>query len=192
MLEQQTIKRSERCVISVIGQHAGEGTETILNRKIADIEQTGKTFWMMRSRKASPPMVQRLCQDLSVYVIFIAPSTAGGARHATTSQQAIEYSPDKNRWHPIPENISPVSGKIDGRAAAFIFDQIKQVPSDTINLWQYADFDTPERPLKFMPGCSTICAVRKDMSAHPGKIKSRDREVVAVARLCKPYCVWLR
>jgi hypothetical protein len=41
--------KSARCIISVMGDHAGEGTDAIFIRKIADIKQTGITFWLMRS-----------------------------------------------------------------------------------------------------------------------------------------------
>ncbi len=36
--------KSDLCIISVMGAHAGEGTDVIFNRKIADIARTGKTF----------------------------------------------------------------------------------------------------------------------------------------------------
>ena len=44
------------CVVSVMGDHAGEGADGS-NRKKADINRLGKTFWLMRSSKARPAKV---------------------------------------------------------------------------------------------------------------------------------------
>jgi hypothetical protein len=62
----------------------------------------------------------------------------------------------------------------------------------TLDLWGYADGADPDKPLKFILGLSTACAVRKDMSTHPERMKSRYRRIVAVARLAEPFCVWVR
>lgn len=64
-----------RCIISVMGDHAGEGVDAILKRKIADIGRVGKTFWLMRSPKAQPAQVQKMCRAAPAYVIFVAPAT---------------------------------------------------------------------------------------------------------------------
>jgi hypothetical protein len=48
---------SQNCVLSVMGDHAGEGADMIFNRKKADINRLGKTFWLMRSSKALPAQV---------------------------------------------------------------------------------------------------------------------------------------
>ena len=48
-----------QCVVSAMGDHAGEGIDAIFERKIADIRRTGKTFWLMKSPKARPGELQR-------------------------------------------------------------------------------------------------------------------------------------
>jgi hypothetical protein len=40
-----------QCIVSVMGDHAGEDSDAIFNRKKADIERLGVTYWLMRSRK---------------------------------------------------------------------------------------------------------------------------------------------
>jgi hypothetical protein len=181
-----------QCVISVMGAHAGEDADAIFRRKIADIECAGKTFWLMRSHKARPPQVQDLCRTIPSYTIFIEPSTIGGARPTTTEDISREYSGDGELWYPLPKGISPVTGKLDAGAFALVFDMMTTAVAGTLDLWGYGDFFDMENPLKFMLGRSTVCAVRKDMTKHAARMKSRYRGIVAVARLAQPYCVWMR
>ena len=138
-----------QCVLSVMGDHAGEDADAIFTRKKNDITRTGKTFWLMRSPKARPAQVQGICKTIPAYTIFVESATKGGARPTTD-----------------------VSG--------------------TLDLWNYGEFSDIQKPLKFILGCSTVCAVRNDTKAHLEKMKSRYRGIVAVARLADPYCVWIR
>ena len=81
---------------------------------------------------------------------------------------------------------------MDSSATALVFDELTTDVDRTVDLWAYADAADSDKPVKFILGLSTACAVRKDMSAHPQRMKSRWRRVVAVARLTDPYCAWLR
>ena len=180
------------CIISVMGDHAGEDANSIFDRKIADISRTGKTFWLMKSPKARPIQVQELCRIKPVYIFFIESATIGGARPTTTEDAAKEYSSDGQSWYSFPEGLSPVTGKLDKSAAALVFEVLSTNLSGTLDLWDYAEFFDVRKPIKFILGCSTVCAVKKNMKSHPDKMKSRYRGIVAVARLTKPYCVSLR
>jgi hypothetical protein len=184
--------QSHSCVISVMGAHANEGSETIFGRKMQDIDKTGMTYWLMRSPKARPPEVQDICKTTTSYVIFIEPASKGGARPTTTVDAASQFSPDRRSWKALPPGIGPVTGKLDTGATALVFDRLETVPSGTIDLWAYAEAVDSRTPLKFILGCSTVCAVKNDMSPHPGRMKYRYRSVVAVARLVSPFCVWLK
>jgi hypothetical protein len=180
------------CVISVMGAHAGEDADTIFERKIEDCRTVGRTFWVAKSAKARPQQVQAICGSARGYVIFVEPATPSGARATTESASAEEYSPDRIVWSPLPKGLGPVTGQIDGHAAALVFDRLIMHVDRTIDLWTYADGANPDMPLRFILGLSTACAVRKDMSGHPSRMKSRYRRVVAAAQLAEPYCVWLR
>jgi hypothetical protein len=184
--------KSDRCIISVMGAHAGEGVDAIFNRKIADIERTGKTFWLMRSPKARPIQVQDICKPSPAYTIFVEPASKGGARPTTNNEAAKEHSADKKIWSQLPKGVGPVTGKIDSSATALVFDRMTTNFSGTIDLWKYSDFSVEEKPLKFILGCSTVCVIQKDMSTHPDRMKSRYRGIISVAKLTEPYCVWLR
>lgn len=181
-----------QCVLSVMGDHAGEGADVIFKRKIADIERTGTTFWLMRSIKARPTQVQGICNTIPSYTIFVESATKGGARPTTKENTAREYSDDRILWYHLPIGLGPVTGKLDAGASALVFDMMTTDVSGTLDLWGYGDVLDAHKPIRFILGCSTICAIRKDTKSYPEKMKSRFREIVAVARLTKPYCVWIR
>ena len=101
-----------RCIISVMGDHAGEGVDEIFERKYSDIKRTGKTFWLLKSPKARPVQVHKLCTPPPTYTIFVEPSSKGGARPTTRDDAVREYSEDGKIWHRLPEGISPVTGKL--------------------------------------------------------------------------------
>jgi hypothetical protein len=179
--------RAPKCVISVMGAHAGEDAAAIFNRKICDCREIGRTFWVASSAKARSAQVQAICDSSHGFVIFVEPATPGGARPSKESDYATEYSPDRATWLSLPSGVGPVTGQMDGSATALVFDQLTIDVDRTLDLWGYADGADQDRPLKFMLGLSTACAVQKDMSTHPNRMKSRCRRIVAVARLAEPY-----
>ncbi len=183
---------SPNCVISVMGDHAGEGADEIFNRKKADIHRVGKTFCLIRSSKARPDQVQGMCATIPAYTIFVEPATKGGARPTMAEDAAKEYSYDRALWHRLPEDLSPVTGKLDAGATALVFDMMTTDVSGTLDLWEYGELSETPKPLRFVLGCSTVCSVRKDTKSHLEKMKSRYRGIVAVARLADPFCVWVR
>ena len=74
--------------------------------------------------------------------------------------------------------------------SALILDQLQNV-NEELDLNQYAEFNK-NTPLKFGLGCSTICAIKKDMSSHPDRVKSNKRKIWAKGRLREPFCVWIK
>ena len=182
--------------ISVMGPHAGESEKEIFNLKIQDIHNIGLTFWLIKSHRAKPKMVQELClkanaENTESYCVFIEASSKGGAVATKLASSAKSYSKDNLTWDVLPRGLSPVTGKIDKSAYALVFNRLKLV-NDVIDLWRYADFFDQNNPIKIIRGASTICAIKKDMSNHASKIKSRYRRVIAIGKLCEPFCVYLR
>jgi hypothetical protein len=184
--------KCQSCIVSVMGDHAGEGADAIFDRKKSDIERTGVTFWLMRSPKSRPSQVQEICRPFPAYTIFVEPATKGGARTTAEEDAAREYSEDRVSWRKLPIGLSPVTGKIDAGATALVFDMMATDVNGVLDLWHYGEAMDIHKPLRFVLGCSTVCAVRKDMKSHPKKMKSRYRGIVAVARLADPYGVWIR
>jgi len=187
----------EFAVLSVMGPHAGEATEAIFERKIADIRNIGKTFWLVRSHKAKPKMVQSICftasfRKTNVFCLFLQPSSPGGAIPTKYNSAATEYSANLSTWHSLPHGLSPVTGLITRSACALVFDQLDAQEAEAVDLWQFADFFDPKHPIMIRQGASTLCALRKDMKSDPNRMKSNLRQLVAIGRLVEPYAVWLR
>jgi hypothetical protein len=177
-----------------MGPHAGESEREIFNRKTEDISRTGKTFWLNRSYRAKPIMVQRLCEEAQreksdCFCIFIE----GGAVPIASDESAKQYSKDGLTWYDLPKGLTPVTGKIDSGAHAPVFDRLERMNNLIyVDLWNYGEFFDQKLPLKTRQGASTICAIKKDMSAHEEKMIARWRRIVAAGKLCEPFCVYLR
>jgi hypothetical protein len=194
---QETMKEPEYNLFSVMGSHAGEDSKAIFERKIADIRNTGRTFWVIRSHKAKPDMVQTIGATVSgmsgsPLCAFLAPSSPGGAVPTKTASAAAEYSADCCEWKTLPRGISPVTGQMTPSTCALVFDELCLLTSTVIDLWQYADFFTPGMPVKIRQGASTLGVTRCDTSSHPDRMKSHLREALAVGRLVHPFAVWVK
>jgi hypothetical protein len=99
------------CVLSVIGDHAGESADEIFYGTVAHINRLGKTFWLMRSPKARPALVWGICETAPAFTIFVEPATKGGDHPTKEEEAAKEYSNDGLSWYRLPKNLSPVIGK---------------------------------------------------------------------------------
>ena len=191
---QKMMKEPEYSLFSVMGPHAGEDSDVIFERKIADIRKAGRTFWVIRSHKAKPNMVQTIGATVcgmsgDPLCAFLAPSSPGGAVPTKTASAAAEHSADRYAWNKLPRGISPVTGQMTPSTCALVFDELYLRTSTAVDLWQYADFFTPEMPVKIRQGASTLGVTHRDTSSHPDRMKSHLREVVAVGRLVHPFAV---
>jgi hypothetical protein len=196
-VEQDIMKTSGYSVFSVMGPHAGENSYTIFARKIADIRNVGRTFWVIRSHKARPEMIQTIGSAVrngsgEPLCAFLAPSSPGGASPTKTSSAASAYSADRSAWQALPAGITPVTGKMTPSTCALVLDQLCLQETVVVDLWQYADFFNPAEPVKIRQGASTICVVRVNTTTHLARMKSHLRQVIAVGRLVEPFAVWLK
>jgi hypothetical protein len=185
-------------VLSVIGPQAGEKSDKIFTRKIKDILKVGKTFWVVLSSSAKPDNIHKLCAKAhkhrrNIYCMLIEPSTKNGAEDTKTKQKAKEFSSDSVKWERLPysKGLSKVTGKITKNTCALVFDEFIFLKYK-IDLGNYADFIDKKEPIKIRRGDSTVCAIAKNTQNHPRKMKSNTRSVIAIAKLAKPYAVWLR
>jgi len=183
---------SLRCLITVVGEHAGEPVDRIVPRKQADIASLGVTFWVIKSRQARPAAVTQMCQGCVGYVFFIVPSVPGGAKATKVSDEACEYSPNQSDWQRFPTGLGAVTGNLGSDAHALVLDSLVMGGDATLDLLEYGDFEAEGQPVRLARGCSSVCAYRANMHAHPGKMKSRYRRIIAVGRLASPYSVWVR
>lgn len=184
-------------MLSVVGSHAGESSGEIFQRKIADIDRVGRTYWVICSHGARPDMVQAVGQAVSrrareALCAFLTASAPGGAVPTKASSLASEYSTDQSNWQLLPAGISPVTGQLTPSTCALVFDRLSLQPGAAADLWHYGDFFDQERPVKIRLGSSTVCVSPRDTSTYPERMKSHFREVLAVGRLAEPFAVWLR
>jgi hypothetical protein len=191
------MEKLQYSLFSVMGPHAGEGSAEIFDRKIADVLTTGRTFWVIRSHKAKPDMVQTIGATVCAtsgnpLCAFLAPSSPGGAAPTKTASAATAYSADHCVWNPLPSGIGPVTGQLTPGTCALVFDDISLQPSTAVDLWQYADFFAPGRPVTIRQGASTLGVTPHDTSSHPDRIKTHLRAVLAIGRLAHPFAVWLK
>lgn len=183
-------------LLSVIGSHAGESMNTIFNRKITDTKIAGKTFWLIKSFAAKPPIVQDLCSEaikygqINIKCYFITASSPMGAAPTKISGKASMYSSNNMDWNNLP-NIGPVTGAIDNSAYALVLESI-YLCDTPIDLSQYASFLKPYSPVRIQQGASTICAIQKNMKDNPKVMKSSLRRIIAIGILAAPFCVWLK
>lgn len=184
-------------LISVVGPHAGETEKEIFERKIKEVEKTGRSYWLHKSYRAKPETVSLLGQlaykkGTTPLCLFVEASSSNGAQETKIAETAKEFSVDKIKWETMPENIK-VTGSIKG-AYALVFDQLQFVKENRIiDLWGYSSFEHPDQAVKIIQGGSTICVVKN--SSHrqdKNKIKSHVRRILAVGRLVSPFEVWLR
>jgi hypothetical protein len=174
----------EPAILSVIGWHAKESVEEIVERKCNDIKRIGQTFWFFQSWKAPIPYVQRFGHSFpNPTVIFLK----GGAYPTSANSEAREMSQDKKSWGPLPTGIGKVTGKIPG--VGLVIGDLLPVQEE-IDLWYFLDH-TDLQPLRFQRGASTACAVPCKSGPIEG-MKSRHRQIVAVGHLIPPYGLFLR
>ena len=183
----------QQCLISVVGCHAGEEFSHICSRKSQDISAVGRTFWLLRSPAVRPEIVQQFCNGESVPVFFIASSSSGGSQPAVTCEVASCFSVDRVNWTFFPTGVGPVLGKVSSGAFALVLGSLNvEKPGNSIDLWEYEDSVSFGQPIKFKLGHSSVCAIRRDTSTHPERMKNPVRRLLAKATLIDPYCVWVK
>jgi hypothetical protein len=173
-------------IVSIIGWHAGESPDIIINRKRADIQKAKSTIWLYQSQLASVQDVQRFGNIHSTVAVYFL---EGSAYPASTAQAARQMSADRLKWEPLPNAIGNVTGKLPG-GGLIIGTLSAALPDHEIYLWEYFEHATAQ-PLRFRQGASTACVVVAQNSPVPG-MKSRLRKVVAIGQLAPPYAVYLR
>lgn len=177
-------------IISIVGEHAGESLEEIFARKRGEIRKTGRAFWLYKSHSAKPDVVQNLAKanNEETLCLFIGASSRGGARPTKHQDRMKYYSYDRANWEEVPDGIL-VTGT-DRAAFGLILKEIEPT-NELIDLWDYSNFVRQNEPLKFRLGDSTLPATKNSSSNHPERMKSPIRRIIAVAKLARPYGLWL-
>ncbi len=174
----------EPAIISIVGWHAKESVEDIIQRKRDDINKAGRTIWLFHSQKAPIQTVQEFGRaHFNAAVLFLR----GSAFPTGTADQARQMSDDQSHWSHVPDGIGPVTGRLP--AGGLVMGELTPIHGE-IDLWQYLEHPA-KVPIKFRQGASTACAIPAPGGAVDG-MKSRHRQIVAIGRLIPPFGVFLR
>ncbi len=184
-------------VISIMGPYGDEEESDIFIRKTREIQDCKYTFWHHQSRNATPEMVQELgamAEQENESVYFVLLKGAGGKSGDNTKKttQATHYKscPD-GRLFGIPSAGEGIYVELGTKPYALKIRELVEAEGE-IDLWAYSKFDQQGSALVSVQGGSTMCAVKVATKAKDDKkMKSRFREIVAVAELVSPYSVWL-
>ena len=194
MANVNSILMKKYALFSVVGFHAGESEAEIFDRKKKEIDDTGKSFWLIKSFKAKTEDIQKFCkcalnEGEDVFCIFLEASQKGGAQPTKISSVASQFSSDNIHWSDIPKGIK-VTGKIDKKTTALVLESLEMNNENEIeiDLWNYSDFLDGLNPTRFTQGASSICATKK----YNEGMKSRYRKIVAFGKLTEPFAIWLK
>jgi len=188
-----------QCVLSITTHHAGQANPVILNRKINDVTNTGKTFWYYTSANARPDVIQAFVNNILMtnnepWCVFVAPSSdrpVTANTHPAASEFALVMPSNTTIWQPLPVGISPVTGRMDlasRPACALVLDRLGLVPNAQVNLLEFVQPMRARLPLRFDESSATLCAER----TLPPHARSLMREIRLIGRLVHPFAVWLR
>ncbi len=192
----KSFSKQKYVVISVIGPHADESEEEILERKRKEIKEIGNSFWLHKSYNAKPDIVQNLCKEAlkernAPICIFIQASSKKGAQATKQGDRMREFSVDRKQWKRIPAGIL-VTGS-PKNAFIMIFNKLDLIKEKKcLDLWNYSLFGFPGKAIKIALGASTICCLKESSKDDPNKMKSNLRKVVAIGKLAYPFAAWVR
>lgn len=130
-------------VISIIGPHASESLQQILDRKEQDIKQFGFTLWFFRTTKLCTYADFMKHRPMQVYGVL--PISTNGAKDTKAAIHACQYSFDNHNWLDFPTGFTPVTGNIQSNSIAFVVKNIQHnlIPKE-IDLSDYkTSMDTP-------------------------------------------------
>lgn len=181
----------DKILATIAGSHAGCTLEQILTQKRQDIQVTGKTIWLVYSHQVSPGMVQKFLKNEKEAYCYLVLADENSS--PPTKSQAKQCSIDFQTWFPINsmfKNILPVTGKLGNHASGLVFDNIEDFDAN-LDLWKYEDQLDSLKSSSFFLGGNTFCAKKFDNGRIVKTAKGRYRKIVARARLCEPYCVFL-
>ena len=176
-------------IVSSAGQHAQEDWHTITERKQRDIAtNAGHTIWLTNSLATRVEIVQQFCKDRDVrYVLFVAKGKKSGLKGPPTDDPAKLYSADQKKWLPVPNELSPVTGKITRATTGFWFDALEETTSEvTLDLDCFANAKDG-LPLSRFTNVDSAYTVRR---TRP--LSGDGYRLLAIGRLTTPFAVWLR
>ena len=180
-------------MISVVEPHVVE-LGKIFSEKRAEIKKNGMAYWTYRSDTDMVAEVQHLGIAAlgRVPCYFLSVGKGYDPQHLTSARRnkaETHYSVDRKTWYQLPGRVPSNSESV---VCALVLDEVAPRSGNWFDLWEYGNFKDPECPVRFSRAGSTVGAVLSDTSAHPKRMKTNPRPLLAVGYLVEPYAVWLK
>ena len=182
----------EAFVFMRVGNHAGEGFESILERKRQEFEDAGKIFWgyggttLHPIRHVQPFAKLRVQQRGSISIIM----EQINSKADPDILPAREFSADGVHWEKVPDGIC-----VTGSRYAIVLDEIKPGELD-LDLAKFQVGIGPSRgrnAADYVKGrVDKGCFVAADPTDEGTDTTGRVVTVQFQARLLEPYAVMLR
>lgn len=171
-----------------VGTHANEGLGDIVARKKAEIENAGMAMWGYGGNTCHPtsmvqPFAQRYERDDRPIILCMKPMTS---KHFAEPLRATEFSVDGTFWEEIPAAINVL-----GSRYALCIDDLAEV-DDSLDLssTQVAIGNSKGKPgINYIRG--RVDKACLEVAGPPGDGAGLV-EIRLVARIVKPYAVFLR
>lgn len=180
---------SEYVFFSIVGSHAGEEIQNILERKENDIRNAGESFWVAKTTKKDREAIKNIPKGTSLSLVLIESANKGKAAQPTKiAKKAKEFSTEDEYWQPLPPHISAVTGNINNGATAFYCDKYEK-GGQVVDLNDYVKFNG--EPIRFNQFTPTILA-KSAKGKKTNALKSSKRKVVAILRLKSPCIVHIK
>jgi len=184
--------KSESFVFMKVGQHAGEDFDSIIQRKMKEIEATGMSFWGYGGPTCHPtrqiqPFAKRVIEKKgNIYLCMVKINSLADP----DVLPATMYSVDGIKYDPIPEGI-----KVTGSRYAIVLDEI--VPEEIeipLSAYEVAcGISRGRLAIDYIKGhvdkaCLEFNPERLSVSKDEKKIKTTSY----VAKMTEPFAVFIR
>ena len=174
-----------------VGTHARESLEEIVERKTAEIEKRGYTFWGYGGNTCHPvTSVQPFAKDrrASGNSLFLCMEEMVSERYFGEPLAAAEYSEDGRNWQDIPADI-----EVRGSRYALRIDSLRRADF----ILPLEDTRIPVGPSSGRPGSRFVqgnvdkacLVVEPGAGAHD---EFSHRRISLVANVLEPYALMLR
>ena len=174
-----------------VGTHAQETLDSIVERKLKEIDQNGFAFWGYGGNTCHPTsMVQPFSSEFGAKRPVQVCMETMVSNHFAVPQSAAEYSADGLEWKVIPPAID-----VRGSRYALVIKDLKQ---DHFSL-PLAQTRVPIGPSSGRSGSRYVrgrvdkaCLEVIAPSSVPHDLERNDRPISYVAELTEPFAVFLR
>jgi hypothetical protein len=186
------IKPGSRVLYMKVGNHASESLDTILKRKLKEIEDEGIAFWGYGGSTCHPttvvqPFAKSFEAEGGTIYLCMEPMES---KHFALSVRAEEFSMDGISWEPIPAGIN-----LRGSRYAVVIRGLREEKFELpLSQTRVALGNSRGAPgSKYISGrVDKACLEITGYPAQNGSTEMPMRPIGLVAEIVKPYAVFVR